>query len=59
MGRVRESIAEYYDRRGVLPELEEGAIEFSLRRNCAGRSLRARELAVCRTYQSSSIRRKS
>ncbi|MGD0309693.1 MAG: hypothetical protein ABSC02_10415 [Acidobacteriota bacterium] len=30
MGRVRESIAEYYDRRGVLPELEEGAIEFSL-----------------------------
>jgi predicted DNA binding CopG/RHH family protein len=30
MGRVKESIAEYYDRRGVLPELEEGAIEFSL-----------------------------
>jgi hypothetical protein len=29
-GKVQESPAEYYDRRGVLGELEEGAVEFAL-----------------------------
>ena len=29
-GKVKETPAEYYDRRGVLGELEEGPIEFAL-----------------------------
>jgi predicted DNA binding CopG/RHH family protein len=28
--RVSESLAEYYDRRGVLPELQKKSVEFSL-----------------------------
>jgi hypothetical protein len=29
-GRARESIAEFYDRRGVLGEIEESPVEFAL-----------------------------
>ena len=29
-GHVKESLAQYYDRRRVLPELEEQPVEFSL-----------------------------
>ena len=29
-GCVKESLAEYYDRRGVIPELDERPVEFSL-----------------------------
>ena len=29
-GRTKENLAEYYNRRGVLGELDEGPIEFSL-----------------------------
>ena len=28
--RVREPLAEYYDRRGILPELQKESVEFSL-----------------------------
>lgn len=28
--KVKESLAEYYDRYGILGEIEEGAVEFSL-----------------------------
>ena len=28
--RIKESLAEYYDRRGILPELRQESVEFSL-----------------------------
>ncbi len=41
-GKVRENLAEYYDRRGVLGELEEQPVEFALEEELRRQILRGR-----------------
>ncbi len=41
-GKVKENLAEYYDRRGVLGELEERPLEFALEEELRWQILRGR-----------------
>ncbi|MFH1028298.1 MAG: hypothetical protein V1791_09875 [Pseudomonadota bacterium] len=49
-GQVKESVAGYYDRRGVLPELDERPVEF-----CLDEELRRQILEGKRTHRLQNI----